>query len=838
MPATITRTRTTSRAWMVLLALTLWSVLFATAAGARVSVSPNWRLETPLRPARGFDAVSLAVDPRNARHIVATDADWVAGLCEFQVSFDGGREWTAGTFKMPPGFMSAPCTVGPHPAEHMQNAAVAFGSRRNVYAVFASARPRPDGSDSGKSLLVARSRDGGRHWGQAVVVTEGGPTPDQGPHYVLPTLTVAPARAGGPRKDRVIVAAAQSVTPPGGRSAQNVVVSISDNGGATWDAPVAANAAGTSALEPSRPVVGRDGAIYVAWREQGRGSSPGTFTPEGFVVMGKSTDGGRTWTQTRTAAVTGYTYSGPPQPPFTTQRSFTASTFPRLAIDPRNDDLYLVYGQGPTTPGGRPGASRKAKAADHFINPDQDVWFQRSTDRGATWSTPKVINTAPVVQTEITQTRHPYVSVAPNGRVDIVWQDRRAWYQGCTNTHVPCEEARLGDTYYAYSRNGGRTFSRNLRISDRSTNNDVGFDYRFGTYWYYGPVAVSTATNRLLVAWMDSRRGNVENDTQDIYLARVNLKARRRVPVRRIRARGTSAFSVALSRMAYPGGPEAVLASTFVTRPWTRLVVVNRGDVGSALTGGFLARANIGSVLAAPAGGLTPAMKREVARMAPIGAYVIGSEKRLSPQVVGDLAAAGVPSDQIVRLSGSDAADTARLVAEAADRRTAEQQQRGDRAYNAAIVLNPGSADAVTTAVLAANRRLPVLFVGRDSVPAATAQALRDLAIDRTLVIGGRKVIDDAVMGQLPSPRRLGGTNAFRTSARVLTEQRLRGVPDNVVYVTNGRSRMRTALLGAAVGRIGGLQLVSPKGAKSARRTVERSRKLRGSVQRLIAFVG
>jgi len=68
-------------------------------------------------------------------------------------------------------------------------------------------------------------------------------------------------------------------------------------------------------------------------------------------------------------------------------------------------------------------------------------------------------------------------------------------------------------------------------------------------------------------------------------------------------------------------------------------------------------------------------------------------------------------------------------------------------------------------------------------------------------------------------------------------EQVVRGVPDNIMYVTNGRSRMQAALLGAAVGRIGGLQIVARRGIAGARLAVSRSVTLRSSVTRLVKFV-
>ncbi len=810
-------------------------LLSTAAAQANIGVSPNFRLGTDALPARGKDAVTLAVNPRNPRHIVEVNADWMRGQCEYHVSFNGGRTWRGGPFQEPRGFNPLPCTVGPHLAEHMQSGGVAFGSRGNVYATFATPKFLPGGNEESKSLVVVRSRNGGRTWSRAQVVAPGGPSSDAGPDHVLPTINVDRARRGGPVRDRVYVAAATAETPPGGAATENVRVVVSQDAGVTWSAPTNANTPDENAIEQSQPVIGRGGHVYIAWRVRGRGERPGTSTPEGFITVAKSTDQGRTWSRVRTARVQGYSRPGPAQPPFPANATFTASSFPRLAASRRTDDVYVVFGQGPGPAPTLPGTAR-ARKADHFINPDQDVWFQRSSNGGTGWSAPKAINTTPRVNFEITQTRHPWVNVAPNGRVDVVWQDRRHWYRGCVHTHSTCTEARLGDTYYAYSTNRGATFSRNHRISDRSTNNDVGFDYRFGTYWAYAPVAVSTGRHRLLVAWMDSRLGNFEDDSQDIAMARVNLRPGRRLPTFRVRRAAAPRFSVRLSRLAYPGGPEAVLSSTFATRPWTRVVIANQRDVSGALAGGVLARANVAPVLASSASALPAVVRAEVRRLKPVGAYVVGNETQLSPRVIDDLAAAGIPRDQIVRLAGANAADTARLIAEAADRRTPEQRANGTRAFDAAIVTNPQWPDAVTAAVLAANRRLPILYVDRESVPPATADALRSFGIDTTLVVGGPDVVGDAVMGQLPNARRIGGTDADATSRLVVRESLLRAVPDNVLYVADGQSQMQTALLGAPVARLGGLQLVTSGGTRSVNGILGRSAALRRSVTQVMTI--
>ena len=111
--------------------------------------------------------------------------------------------------------------------------------------------------------------------------------------------------------------------------------------------------------------------------------------------------------------------------------------------------------------------------------------------------------------------------------------------------------------------------------------------------------------------------------------------------------------------------------------------------------------------------------------------------------------------------------------------------------------------------------------------------ALRNFAIDATLVVGGSDDASDAVLSQLPNPRRLGGRDATATSLLVAREARLRGVPDNVLYTTTGRA-METALLGAPVARLGALQIIS-RSSRAAARTVGRSASLRGGVTQLVS---
>ena len=797
-------------------AAALLSVSLAAAAGADVRVGANYPLLPDPDPIYQRDAVGLAVNPRDTNHIVALYTDLASMHCEVATSFDGGRSWRRTRLKAPAGFVSPACTVGRH-LSALIDQSIAFGQGHNVYTTFSSAIVNELGEPRGKSVLVAHSSDGGRTFPTATVALPGGPSVAEGPDYTLPKLTVRPGAKGGSDQIYVVTNSVED-NPSSSATEEDSLLASSSDSAKTWSAPRRINPAGLNSIEPSQPVLGRGNALHVAWRTRERGTQPGQFIPEGRLVASRSTDDGVTWTHTNVAGVRGYTYTGPPMPPFLTVQTFTGSTYPQLAADRRSGDVYLVYGNG-----GQPLTGTGALAADHFIHPDIDVYFQRSADAGATWSVPARLNRQAPEQVEVTQTRHPNLNVAPNGRLDIVWQDRRHWYRGCVQTHAPCEEGRLGDTYYRSSSDAGKSFSAERRITDRSMNNDVGSDYRYGSYWAYGPQPVALGDNRLLVAWMDSRDGNPETDTMGIYLAKVDLEASPRVPVRRIPAVGAGGLAVRLSQLAYPGGGEAVLAGVFASRPWSRVVIVNERDFAGVLAAGVLARANLGPVLISPKGGLPEDVKAEVARLAPVGAYVIGSENALSAQVVSDLAATGIPADQIDRKVGANAAATAALIATAMDRRTAAQKQAGEPAFDAAVIVNPAGPDAASVSVLAANRRLPVLLTTRaGTIPAATAEALTALGIDQTLVIGGRDTIADAALAGLPGPQRLSGRDALGTSRAVVAESVRRGLPENVVFTATDRRRMDAAVMGAGVGRIGGLLLlVSDDGVAAARSALD-----------------
>jgi len=767
-----------------------------------VRAGENVRLGNP-PAARVRDVPGLSVNPADLRNMVEVEQDDLALDCVANVTFDGGVSWAGGPLTPPAGF-PAPRSPVTTPSCTSFEGSVAWGSGNNVYTTHSSAR-----AGKANSVIVYRSGDAGRTWAPVVAIDTSAAA-GSNPSYTSPELAVQRG-AGTAGADRVYLMAQANVAI-GATNFGRVYASVSSDSGATWSAtpvevtgavtslPAAAAACQgaancTARAEPSAPVVTADGTVGIAYRRADPGPLTGLTAVTSVVQVARSVDNGTTWTQVDVTAVRGYIDESAAR--------FNGSNFPRMAGDPRNQNLYIAYMEGPP-PGGR---------QDHFIHPDVDTMFTRSLDGGLTWSAPIRLNDDPpgngAPATGPAQ-RHPRASVAPDGRIDVVWQDRRHGYRSPTHSHLGNGEARMGDTYFTYSLDAGATFAPNRRVSDKSQDLDVGYDHYGQEYWNWGPALVELGNEEVLFAWQDSREGNFDNENVDIYLARVNLKAPDAIPVQRLPETSRSSLSVNLSRYAYTGGSQAVLNIGFTNRAVTRPVIVNEGDALGALAGAVLSRAHLGPLLASPATGLTAELKAEVTRMSPIGAFVIGGESALTPAVVTDLVSAGVPADEIVRYAGTPA-EVAKAIAVGIDRRTPEEKGAGVPAFDAVVIVNPASQEAFTAAGLAASLRLPILFTdGRDGVPTATREALSALNIATSLVVGNSGVISDAVLASLPGAKRLGGGDLVAVSRSVLNESIDRRLPVNIVHVADSDQPVDAALAAAAVARTGGLEVVTP----------------------------
>jgi len=128
-----------------------------------------------------------------------------------------------------------------------------------------------------------------------------------------------------------------------------------------------------------------------------------------------------------------------------------------------------------------------------------DVMFVRSTDGGQTFSAPRRINDDPVNHAKW----HWFgtLSVAPNGRIDVVWFDTR---NAANNTN--------SQLFYSYSTDGGHSWSANAAISD-SFNPFVGYPNQAKLGDYITCVSDNASANVAYAATF--------NGEQNIYYVRI-----------------------------------------------------------------------------------------------------------------------------------------------------------------------------------------------------------------------------------------------------------------------------------------------------------------------------
>jgi hypothetical protein len=141
-------------------------------------------------------------------------------------------------------------------------------------------------------------------------------------------------------------------------------------------------------------------------------------------------------------------------------------TFDRFESFSLGGSLVYFLGSGPN-PGGLLGQvwiaiDSSGGARDGWIyvlatvNPPgtdpNDVQFIRSTDGGTTWSPPLRVNDDPT--NNGAWQWFGTMSVAPNGRIDAVWNDTR---------HAPGDVD--SELYYSFSTDGGTTWSPNAQLS-------------------------------------------------------------------------------------------------------------------------------------------------------------------------------------------------------------------------------------------------------------------------------------------------------------------------------------------------------------------------------------
>jgi hypothetical protein len=277
---------------------------------------------------------NIVINPKNPANVVTSANEYRDDSCRVYVSDDGAQTWTNVIL---PGWSAASGATdnfkylgcGGDPV-------LAFAPDGTLY--FAGLGYNFDKFPRTKSgVAVATSTDGGHHWSKPKMVD-----------YNATGNTFQDKEWIGVGPDgRVYLTWTRFYQGPRGLSyySSPILMSMSKDHGANWTAPKPVSDASHPYNQGSQVGATADGSIWVAYE----GSSPSTDYATDALVLARSRDGGRTWTNSEVARIYDDLDCYPIQQPggqdrqTLTNEQFRINSFPSMAIDPSNGHIAITW---------------------------------------------------------------------------------------------------------------------------------------------------------------------------------------------------------------------------------------------------------------------------------------------------------------------------------------------------------------------------------------------------------------------------------------------------------------------------------------------------------------
>ena len=325
--------------------------------------------------------------------------------CGFSYSTDGGSSWAPESFAPFTAFTNDPSVPGIGTFPIAGDPVVVWNPKFNTFDVVCQAfglsahkinllastfDPAKANADANQNFSYGAQVGGAPAWTGLVSITTGTSNGSQkGSNGKFPDHeagTVDTGSGPGHHFGRLYIAWAEF----NGLGRSPIDLAYSDDNGSTWTGPIRVSDAGHQFDQDATPRVGPDGAVYVSFI-----NGPNESSLKGnAALIAKSTDGGNTWSRSFTAAPIPNPTSSIPNVLYRGGTNVTST------VDQRTGNVVLVFDDATT--------GTLNEYAVHTTSPGNL----------SAWSTP-----TPIKATTSTQF-FPWLSSAPNGRVDLVYYDR------------------------------------------------------------------------------------------------------------------------------------------------------------------------------------------------------------------------------------------------------------------------------------------------------------------------------------------------------------------------------------------------------------------------------
>jgi hypothetical protein len=326
-----------------------------------------------------------------------------------------------------------------------------------VYACYLGYNDSAGYSDTG--IYVARSTDGGFTWGNTVVAVN-----EAGGYSTDKQWLAVDNNPASPFYHRMYLSWTEF-----GECGGCIHFVYSTDEGVTWS-PRSFHLSAGGGQQFSMPTVLWNGNVFVNWAN---GSSN--------IAYRLSTDGGVTFGTQTTAGTMNANLSMP-------GRQWRVNAIPVAAADRSTPgNIVITWNDGRNNAGN-----------------GVDVYYIRSTNGGTAWSAAARLNDDPAGL--VRQQAEPWITTSPDGTFHAIWYDEREDTAANINFHI----------YYTQSTDAGATWRPDVRISDATSDLNIGIPQGPGWNGAAGDYINVTATDTdVYGVWTDTRSGTNE----DIWVA-------------------------------------------------------------------------------------------------------------------------------------------------------------------------------------------------------------------------------------------------------------------------------------------------------------------------------